>query len=316
MGSDLVHPSQPAISSNRCLMFQRDPHGLIGESTPFRRLLKAAQVVAATDANMLLQGEEGTGKEIVARAIHRMSPRRDRPFLTVACAGLPENQIESELGGGLDRAAGGSLFLDAVGELPPAGQSRLLRVLERGHDGSRPPRVIAATSHDLWSAVEAGSFRRDLYYRLYVVPLELPPLRERVQDIPLLLTYFVQSAAEANGLDRPRFAAAAERLLRRYAWPGNVRELKNFCERMVILFAGRDVGPENLPWEIRRGDMRAEEDLLFKLPSSGINLKDLEVEAIRQALALAGGNKSRAARLLGLTRDTLLYRMQKYLIRV
>lgn len=297
-------------------MIERNQHKLIGNSPAFLRVVKAVQVLAATDANVLLHGEGGSGKEIVARAIHRLSSRKVHVFLVVGCAGFPESEVESELTGRVEKAGGGTLFLDEVAELPPQGQSRLLRFLERRDEGRRPmPRVIAATSRDLWSAVEAGIFRRDLYYRLYVVPLELPPLRERLQDIPLLLEFFVHSAADSNKLAPPRFTAAAARLLRRYSWPGNVREIKNFCERMVIFFAGREVAPDNLPWEIRRGDVIAEEGLIFKLPSSGINLKDLEVEVIRQALALAGGNKSRAARLLGLTRDTLLYRMQKYLIR-
>jgi DNA-binding NtrC family response regulator len=161
--------------------------------------------------------------------------------------------------------------------------------------------------------VQSGAFRGDLYYRLYVVPLELPALRERVQDIGPLLAHFVRTAAAAHGLVPPRFTATAERQLRRYAWPGNVRELRNFCERMVILFSGGDVGPDNLPWEIRRGEA-AQGELAFRLPASGIDLNALEAEVIRQALSLAGGNKSRAARLLGLTRDTLLYRIQKYLI--
>jgi DNA-binding NtrC family response regulator len=175
-------------------------------------------------------------------------------------------------------------------------------------------RVVAATAKDLWSKVQCGRFRDDLYYRLYVVPLELPPLRDRVQDIAPLIDHFLRTAAQAHGLVAPRFTATAERQLRRYAWPGNVRELRNLCERMVILFAGRDVDPDNLPWEIRCGEGAADGKLAFRLPASGINLRELEVEVIRQALALAGGNKSRAARLLGLTRDTLLYRIQKYLI--
>jgi DNA-binding NtrC family response regulator len=222
---------------------------------------------------------------------------------------MAEGELPTELDGRFAEAVGGTLFLDEVAELPPAGQARLVHVLE-GRGGLR---VIAATSADLWSLAQSGAFRSDLYYRLYVVPLELPPLRERVQDIGPLLAHYVRSASAAHGLAPPRFTATAERQLRRYAWPGNVRELRNFCERMVILFSGGDVGPDNLPWEIRRGEA-AEGEPSFRLPASGINLNALEAEVIRQALALAGGNKSRAARLLGLTRDTLLYRIQKYVI--
>ncbi|MEA3277695.1 MAG: sigma-54 dependent transcriptional regulator [Pseudomonadota bacterium] len=287
---------------------------LVGDAPAFRRVLKSAQVVAATDASVLLLGESGTGKEVFARDIHRQSRRAQGSFVAVNCAGISEESIDSELSGRRDQTAGGTLFLDEVAELHLSGQAKLLRFLE----GQRQTdtRIIAASHRDLWAAVERGDFRRDLYYRLYVVPLELPPLRERVQDIALLLEHFLRLAAEEHGLEPPRFTPTAERLLRRYTWPGNVRELRNLCERMLILRSGCDVTPENLPWEIRRGDVAADEGLTFKLPASGINLRDLEVEVIRQALALAGGNKSRAARLLGLTRDTLLYRMQKYLIKV
>lgn len=296
-------------------MIEQIPQILIGDAPAFRRVLKAARMVAATDANVLLIGESGTGKEVLARDIHRRSLRSGAVFQVVNCAGTAQDDLDSRLNTHFREARGGTLFLDEVAELPAAGQSRLLHLLERGASGAGTDvRVIAATSRDLWQSVQAGGFRSDLYYRLYVVPLELPPLRDRVQDIAPLLTHFVKSAVSSHGSETPRFSATAERQLRRYAWPGNVRELRNFCERMAILFSGCDVGPDNLPWEIRRGDVSREGAISFRLPASGVNLRDLEVEVIRQALALAGGNKSRAARLLGLTRDTLLYRIQKYLI--
>lgn len=292
----------------------------IGEAPAFRRVLKAAQVVAATEATVLVLGESGTGKALLARAIHRQGRRSQGPFLVLACTGIGEESVDAELLAAHEQAAGGTLFLDEVAELPLAGQARLLRLLahqEPGRTAQRTgPRVIAATSRDLWSAVQRGDFRRDLYYRLCVVPLELPPLRERVQDVPRLLEHFMRIAGQDYGLAPPRLTAGAERLLRRYAWPGNVRELRNLCERLLILASDSDIGPDNLPWEIRRGEVTAEKDLGFRLPASGIDLRDLEMDVIRQALALAGGNKSRAARLLGLTRDTLLYRMQKYLIKI
>ena len=286
---------------------------LIGDAPAFRRLLNAARLVATTDASLLLMGEDGTGKECLAREIHRIGTRRDGPFGVVRVAGLTEEDAVAALDGAFLAARGGSLFVDQVGELTPSGQGRLLRWLE---GPGEEVRVIAATRQDLWGLVRTGSFRDDLYYRLCVVPLELPPLRERVQDIIPLLEHFLAGAAATHGIARPRFSLTAQRQLRRYAWPGNLRELRNFCERMVILCPGRDLGPDNLPPEIRHGGVVGEEGPGFKLPASGIKLQDLEIDVLRQALALAGGNKSRAARLLGLTRDTLLYRLNKYLIRV
>jgi DNA-binding NtrC family response regulator len=297
-------------------MIELKPQGLIGDSPAFRRVVKAARMVAPTDANVLLIGEGGTGKEVLAREIHGSSRRAEGELQVFECTGIPRDERDSGLDAAFRGARGGTLFLREVGELPADAQARLLRLLEGGPGAARGQvRIIAATSRDLWQVVQTGEFREDLYYRLCVVPLELPPLRDRVQDIGPLLDGFLRSAAAENGVAAPRFSATAERQLRRYAWPGNVRELRNFCQRMVILFPDCDLGPDNLPWEIRRGEVQGEEAVAFQLPASGINLRDLEVEVIRQALALAGGNKSHAARLLGLTRDTLLYRIQKYLIR-
>lgn len=311
---------------------------LLGQAPEFERVMRAARLVAATDATVLLTGESGTGKELVARSIHDGSRRANRPFVAINCAGIPEGLIESELfghrkgaftgavsdsPGHVQAAEGGSLFLDEVAELPPPTQAKLLRFLESRECqsiGQRAAeqvdvRIIAATNRDLAQAVEQGSFRADLYYRLYVVPLELPALRERAADIPLLLDHFVIQLGADHDLEPPHFSGAALKLLTQYRWPGNVRELRNFCERVVILFAGRRIEAENLPLDIRRGSgARPAESGRFVLPESGIRLQDLEVDMIRQALAMAGGNKSRAARLLGLTRDTLLYRMQKYVI--
>jgi DNA-binding NtrC family response regulator len=311
---------------------------LLGQAPEFERVMRAAQLVAATDATVLLTGESGTGKELVARSIHDASPRADRAFVAINCAGIPEGLIESELfghrkgaftgavsdsPGHVQAAEGGSLFLDEVAELPAPTQAKLLRFLESRECqsvGQRDAeqvdvRIIAATNRDLAEAVEQGSFRADLYYRLYVVPLELPALRQRTADIPVLLDHFVIRLGAEHALEPPHFGNSAMKLLTQYRWPGNVRELRNFCERMVILFAGRRIEAENLPLDIRRGsDAHKAESGRFVLPESGIRLQDLEVDMIRQALAMAGGNKSRAARLLGLTRDTLLYRIQKYVI--
>ena len=286
--------------------------GLIGEAPPFRRLLNAARLVATTDANLLLIGEAGTGKESLAREIHRLGERRDQAFQVLPVTGMTTEDLVAELDQAFGGAHGGSLFLDEVADLPPLAQARLLCWLAGSGSAVR---LMAATRHDLWQRVRAEAFREDLYYRLAVVPLELPPLRERVPDIPLFLEHFLALTAATHGLPAPRFSLTAQRQLRRYPWPGNAREVRNFCERMVILCPGEDLGPENLPWEIRRGEREEAEGLSFKLPVGGINLQELEIDCIRQALALAGGNKSRAARLLGLTRDTLLYRLEKYLIK-
>ena len=311
---------------------------LIGEAPVFRAVTRAAQLVAATDVTVLILGESGTGKELLARAIHQESRRAGQPLVAINCAALPESLAESELfghrkgaftgavndhPGRIRIAAGGTLFLDEVGELPLAIQAKLLRFLECGECqgvGQMTPekvdvRVIAATNRDLYAEVKAGRFREDLYYRLHVVPLELPPLRARTGDLALLLQHLTSTLARQHGLEPPRYHADALKAMERHSWPGNVRELRNFCERMLVLFNGRTVHLENLPREIRSpSSQQAASADRFTLPEQGIRLDDLEVHMIRQALEKTLGNRSRAARLLGLTRDTLLYRMKKYAI--
>ena len=299
-------------------MHSTTEHALIGDDPELRRLLKAAKVVAATDVNVLLIGESGTGKEVLARSLHRWSPRATGEFVSVRCTGLEE---APELPALCEQGRGhGTLFLDEVSELTPRAQAGLLRCLETLElDRDLPSlRVVAATTGDLDVSVRNGRFRRDLYHRLCVVPLSLPPLRERVGDIAPLAEHFLRTAAAAHGLTAPTFKPAALRQLKRYGWPGNLRELRNLCERLVILLPGVDITPANLPAEVCGAEAPAGDPsgnaLGFRLPASGVDLEQLEIEAIRQALALAAGNKSRAARLLGLTRDTLLYRMRKHVI--
>ncbi len=292
---------------------QRVDHLLIGEDPEIRRLVKAARVVAATDVSVLLLGENGTGKELLARNLHRWSSRGARPFLAIHCAGLDEMP---DLPAICERAGGhGTLLLDEVAELPPRAQAGLLRYLDALDGGCRvpAPRLIATTDRDLSAAVASGAFRRDLYHRLCVVPLTLPPLRRRTGDIPLLLEHFLSIAARTHRLKAPKFTTSAVRLLRRYPWPGNLRELRNLCERLVILLPGAELTPHSLPPEVRAAEAPAAPELLFRLPETGIDLEQLEASAIRQALELAGGNKSRAARLLGLTRYALQYRIRKRL---
>jgi two-component system, NtrC family, response regulator HydG len=308
---------------------------LIGESPNFAAVLRSARLVAATDVTLLILGESGTGKELLARHVHQASRRASKPLVTINCAAIPEALVESELfghrrgafsgavtdhSGTIPAARGGTVLLDEVGELPLNAQAKLLRFLESGECqsvGQTSPtrvdvRVIAATNRDLHSQVQAGQFRADLYFRLHIVPLELPPLRERADDVPLLLETLTAELARRHRLAAPRYSREAVELLQAYRWPGNVRELRNLCERMVVLLSGKTIRPENLPGEIRLGP--GANTARFSLPETGFRLDELEADVIRQALCKTEGNRSRAARLLGISRDTLLYRIKKYAI--
>jgi two-component system response regulator HydG len=310
-------------------MFQR----LIGQSPNFEALLRSAKMVAATDVTVLIVGETGTGKEVLAHALKQHSPRAGRPFITLNCAALPESLAESELFGHkkgaftgavgnqvgrLQAADGGTVFLDEVDSLPLALQAKLLRFLETGeiqpvgetHTSNVDVRIIAATNSSLQDKIQKGEFRRDLYYRLNVVPLEIPPLRERMGDIQLLLQHFMGHFAEEHKLPAATFSKIALARLSAHAWPGNVRELRNVCERLSILLAGRTIEESNLPAEIVQ--RQPAQKPLFELPELGLDLEKVEIDLIRQALNRTNGNRSRSARLLGISRDTLLYRMQKY----
>jgi len=310
-----------------------------GSSPAFLEVVNAARVVAATDVTTLLCGETGTGKKLLARAIHAESPRAEGPFLPINCTSLTEQLADSLLfghrkgsfagadtdsAGSVRAAAGGTLFLDEVGELPPGTQAKLLRFLESGEClpiGEVTParvdvRIVAATNHDLSAEVAANRFHQDLFFRLNIVPLVLPPLRERSEEIPKLLQHFVDRAADSFDLTAPGFEKTALKLLREYHWPGNLRELRNLAERMVILLSGRNVAPENLPAEIRTTGTTVSNasGSGFRLPAEGIVMEHLEADIIRQALSRTAGNRSRAARLLGISRDTLLYRLKKHSI--
>jgi transcriptional regulator with GAF, ATPase, and Fis domain len=306
---------------------------MIGQSPNFESLLRSARMVAATDVTVLITGETGTGKEVLANALQRHSPRADKPFITLNCAALPEALAESELFGhrkgaftgavshqiGRFQAAhGGTLFLDEVDSLPLTLQAKLLRFLESGE--IQPVgetqvqfvdvRVIAATNASLHQKIGRGEFRKDLYYRLNVVPLEIPPLRDRIGDIQLLLNHFMQHFAAEYRKSPATFSRSALIRLSQYPWPGNVRELRNVCERLSILLAGRVIEDANLPGELL--NQTGTDKPVFALPEFGLELDKLEMDLIRQALTRTQGNRTRSARLLGITRDTLLYRMQKY----
>lgn len=311
-------------------------NAIIGKSPELETLVRTARVIAATDVTVLIKGETGTGKEILATAIQQESPRADKPFIVLNCAALPESLVESEIFGhkkgsftgaltnktGLFQAAdGGTLFLDEINSLPLSIQSKLLRFLESGECmpvGATAPyqvnvRIIAATNACLTTMIENGLFRNDLFFRLNVVPLELPALHQRREDIKLLTDYFFNRFASSHELARPALSKPTLKTLTSYRWPGNVRELRNLCERLCILLPGRIIENENLPQEYTTPARNIDPPVSsFTLPENGVQLDALEASIICQALIRTNGNRSKSARLLGISRDTLLYRIQKH----
>ena len=306
----------------------------IGHSPAFESIIRSAKIVATTDVTVLIKGETGTGKEILATSIQNDSSRSDQPFITLNCAALSEGLIESELFGhkkgsftgaisnkqGLFQAAdGGTLFLDEINSLPLAIQTKLLRFLESGEClgvGETKPynvdvRIIAATNADLNKQIADGGFRQDLFFRLNVIPIDLPSLNQRTEDIEILVKHFLTQFSSAHSIISPKFSKRTFKVLRGYPWPGNIRELRNLCERLSILLAGQTIEPENLPHEFN-SCISAPDDSAFILPEIGIHLDELEADMIHQALARTNGNRSKSARLLGISRDTLLYRIQKH----
>jgi two-component system NtrC family response regulator len=305
---------------------------IIAESPPMSQVLELVVRVAPTDTTVLILGESGTGKELIARAIHGSSPRAHGPFVTVNCAAIPETLLESELFGHVrgaftgairdrvgkfEAAEGGTIFLDEIGEMRPDLQVKILRVLEermleRVGDNRLihvDVRVLAATNKDLSKAIQAGEFREDLYYRLNVVPLQIPPLRERREDIRPLAQHFLKQLGAS-----PRLTIAPEafRALESYDWPGNVRELENALERAMIFHRGDVITLDDLPEAVRTRKAKEAVPLPVSLPEAGLSLEEVEKELILRALQKHGWNQSRAARYLGITRHTLLYRIEKH----
>jgi DNA-binding NtrC family response regulator len=299
---------------------------IIGHSQAMQEIFSTILRVAPTRATVLLCGESGVGKDMIARAIHHNSPRKDRPFVKINCTSIPENLMESELfgyekgaftgantskPGKFEQANTGTVMLDEIGDVPPAIQVKLLRVLqEREFErlGSNKTmqtdvRVVAATNVDLRAALEQGRFREDLYYRLNVVPLNIPPLRERKDDIPYLAEHF---AKKFGG----KLSAGATERLQNYSWPGNVRELENVVERSILLAAGPVVQAEDVRIETAQRARPAATDGVHFLPE-GMTLDQYEQSILLEALKRADGNKSQAARLLGLTRNALRYRLSQ-----
>jgi two-component system response regulator HydG len=306
--------------------------GIIGKSAPMQRVVQTARQVAASDIPVLIMGESGTGKELIARAIHNNSRRRKKRLVALNCAGLSESILEDELFGHVrgaftgaqsdregrfEHADEGTLFMDEIGDMPAAMQAKLLRVLENGEVvrvGSNDPvqvdvRLISATNRDLDEMVAEKQFREDLYFRIKGVTISLPPLRERREDIPLLIHYFLQSAAERYAKPIDGIAPEARQVLMSYAWPGNVRQLKNVIENMVVLSTGPTLGPDSLPHEIRPagGEVTGGMNNLV-----GISITQAEKELIRNTLKMVNGNREQAAKILGIGERTLYRKIKEY----
>ncbi|MHB1605305.1 MAG: sigma-54 interaction domain-containing protein [Leptospirales bacterium] len=330
----------------------------IGESQSVLRLLDLIGRVARTDSTLLITGESGTGKERIARMIHEKSPRVRQPFIPVNCGAIPEGLIESELfghekgaftgavsqrSGRFELAEGGTLFLDEIGELPLNLQVKLLRVLQEkvyervgaSHPRKANVRILAATHRNLERMVRESVFREDLFYRISVIPIEIPPLRERIEDIPILVRFFVDRWVEEVRGEMVRFTPEAMEALCRYSWPGNIRELENLVERFLVLKAGESVQQNDLPEKVLRqfaepfpekmvqtgpgaAESRAEHFLPEppSLDGTGIDLPrfllNLEEEMIRKALERFAGNKTRAAAFLGINRTTLIEKLKRF----
>jgi DNA-binding NtrC family response regulator len=308
---------------------------IIGRSGPMQEIFATIERVAPTRATVLLTGESGVGKDLIARAVHFHSPRRDRPLVKINCTAIPENLMESELfgyekgaftgantskPGKFEQADTGTVFLDEIGDVPAAIQVKLLRILQEreferlGSNVTRhiDVRLVAATNQDLRAALEQGTFREDLYYRLNVVPINIPPLRDRRQDIPFLANHFISKLAPDSGCQVESITDAGMEKLMAYHWPGNVRELENVIERSLVMCTGTkldapDIKLENAPG--RGGAPRTQNGGDSHFLPEGMTLDQYEQDLIREALRRAGGNKSHAARLLGLTRNALRYRL-------
>jgi len=304
---------------------------LVGQSAPMRNLRAMIQKLAGTDSTVLLRGESGTGKDLTARAIHEASARAEGPFITACCSAIPENLLESDLFGHVrgaftgatekrtgrfEMAAGGTLYLDEIGDMTFGTQVKLLRVLQHGEFepvGSSQTkkadvRIIAATNRDLEKAIAEGRFRQDLFYRLNVVSLTLPPLRDRGEDIPLLVSYLVERISLRRGIPMRQLSEELIEFLTRHSWPGNVRELENAIEYALVMGEGDPLETDDLPAYLAHSEGGAAP----VAPGSVLDLDGNERSLIEKALEEAGGNQTRAAKLLGITRRALGYRRAKY----
>lgn len=316
----------------------KDRYGaIIGRSESINAVYRLIDQLQESLSTVLIQGESGTGKELIAQTIHQRSPRQNHPFVAINCGAIPANLMESELfghergafttavcqrKGKFEIAAGGTLFLDEVGELDRELQVKLLRVLQEkefqrvgGNTTYKTDvRIIAATSRDLGQAVQSGHFRDDLFYRLHVIPVHVPPLRERKADIPLLLDHFFTKTAEEMDRRLPVLSAEAMEALNHYRYPGNVRELANIVERLLTMCPAGSIGFTDLPQEVREEAAYAPQtaNVLNDLPDGGACLSEVEKELILKTLAMTSGNKAAAARMIGITRRRLYLRLSQY----
>jgi DNA-binding NtrC family response regulator len=304
---------------------------IVASSESMKRLLETAEKVADSDATVLIRGESGTGKEKIARLIHHKSSRRGKAFQGINCAAFPESLLESELFGHekgsftgayarkiglIEAASGGTLFLDEIGDMAINTQTKILRVLQEkelrrvgGTSNTKVDvRIVAATNRNLEDAIKAGSFREDLFYRLNVIPIIIPPLRDRPEDVPALVTYFLAKSGRGKTMEKEALDS-----LQKYFWPGNVRELEAVLERVSILSSGHSIQKEDLPMELQtslKGQNKGA--VAFELPPGGLVFEELEYEVLRQAMVKAGGNMTEAARLLGMNYRAFRYRSFKF----
>lgn len=305
---------------------------IIGKSPVMRDVFERTRRAVGVSSTVLIQGESGTGKELIARHIHFNGPRANNPFIVVNCAAIPESLVESELfghekgaftgaetsrPGKFEMAHGGTLFLDEIGDMRIENQAKLLRVLQDGViervGGTKTHkvdvRVVVATNHDLKQCVADGQFREDLYYRLEVLSIKVPPLRERMEDLPYLVSHFRSKAARKLNIEPPAIGPEVIEAMRRYRWPGNVRELENTLEQLFVLATGPAVTLNDLPEKLHIHEPQTAD---FTLPPGGLILEELEQDLIRQAMEQSGGRIKEAAELLGLTYKTLQYRLKKH----
>ena len=312
---------------------------IIGQSEEMQKIFEIIKKIAKSDATtIMLQGESGTGKDLVAKVIHYQSRRSDKPFMEINCTALPETLIESELFGhekgaftdakamkkGLfELADGGSIYLDEIGDMKPSTQAKLLKIIESKmfkriggvKDITVDVRIIAATNKNLAEEVKSGNFREDLYYRLKVIPVLIPPLRDRPSDISDLAKYFINEFNREFKKNLKGISKETEKYFKEYQWPGNVRELKNIIERAMILESEEDfILPEHLPIEFTSKEVAFANvrSIDIKIPPGGLDIEEVEKELIRQALDITRGNQTKSSRLLNITRDALRYRMQKF----